>query len=67
MAGYVSEHTLFMQEWMKKNPDEVKQQEAGRNLWWDKPPLSADEASRLNAAKVPSQAYYYDPYSKLGD
>ncbi|MCX7174920.1 MAG: DUF3460 family protein [Proteobacteria bacterium] len=59
MAIYESEHTKFMREWMKQHPEELKEQERGRALWWDKPQkleqLKIDEAS-----KVPQKPYYYD-------
>ncbi|MBS0347781.1 MAG: DUF3460 family protein [Proteobacteria bacterium] len=37
MAGYESEHTKFMREWMEKHPEQVEEQKKGRALWWDKP------------------------------
>jgi hypothetical protein len=65
MAGYVSEHTLFMREWMGKHPEETKEQDQGVALWWNKPPVAPDAAKRLNDAKVPTKPYYYDPYSSI--
>jgi len=60
MAHYESEHTKFMREWLEKHPEEAKEQQKGRALWWDKPPQSLDEMKDRAAAKVPSKAYYYD-------
>ncbi len=56
---YESEHTKFMREWLEKHPDEIKEQQRGRALWWDKP--QDMETSRRNAeARVPQKSYYYD-------
>lgn len=60
MAHYESEHTKFMREWMEKHPEELKEQQKGRALWWDKPPRSLDAMKESAAAKVPNKAYYYD-------
>ena len=60
MAMYESEHTKFMREWMKKNPQELAEQKAGRALWWDKLPQDPDTQRRIGAAKVPAKPYYYD-------
>lgn len=60
MAGYESEHTKWMREWLEKHPDELQEQKAGRALWWDKPPQSHEAAERLAACRVPPKPYYYD-------
>jgi hypothetical protein len=60
MAMYESEHTKFMREWLANNPLEVAQQKAGRGLWWDKAPISAQERESANLARVPNKPYYYD-------
>lgn len=60
MALYESEHTKFIREWLKAHPEEVKEQKAGRALWWDKAPVPLAEAKRQNEAQVPNKAYYYD-------
>lgn len=60
MAMYESEHTKFIREWLENNPQEVEQQRKGRALWWDKSPISPDEARRIAAAKVAQKPYYYD-------
>jgi len=60
MALYESEHTKFIREWLQTHPEEVKEQAAGRALWWDKPEQSLDELKRSADAKVPTKAYYYD-------
>ncbi|MEZ5627587.1 MAG: DUF3460 family protein [Rhodocyclaceae bacterium] len=58
MALYESEHTKFMREWMADHPQEKKEQQAGRALWWDKP-QDAEARARKEAAKVPTKPYYY--------
>ena len=59
MAGYESEHTKFMREWMEKHPEEREEQKKGRALWWDKPQV-VEERQRLKEASVPVKPYYYD-------
>ncbi len=60
MALYESEHTVFMREWMAKNPQELEEQKQGRALWWDKPSEDLDTQRRRAESKVPNKAYYYD-------
>ena len=60
MALYESEHTRFMREWMARHPEELKEQQKGRALWWDKAPRSLDTMKDTDAATVPNKAYYYD-------
>lgn len=60
MAMYESEHTIFMREWLAKNPQELAEQKAGRALWWDKAPQDMDSQRRTAEARVPSKPYYYD-------
>lgn len=38
MAGYESDHTRFMREYLEKHPEEVESQRKGRAIWWDKDP-----------------------------
>lgn len=59
MAGYESEHTKFMREWMAAHPQEVEEQKKGRALWWDKP-QSPELTKSFAEAKVPTRKYYYD-------
>ena len=59
MAMYESEHTKFMREWMKSHPEEIREQQAGRALWWDKP--QSLETQRRNAeSSVAPKPYAYD-------
>jgi hypothetical protein len=58
--AYESDYTIFMREWMRQHPEELKEQEKGRALWWDKGNRDLDEQARLAAAKVPQKPYYYD-------
>jgi hypothetical protein len=58
--AYESDYTKFMREWMQQHPEELKEQEKGRALWWDKGNRDLDEQARLAAAKVPQKSYYYD-------
>jgi hypothetical protein len=36
MAGYESDHTRFMREYLEKHPEEIESQRKGRAVWWDK-------------------------------
>lgn len=60
-GGYVSDHTIFMREWLAKHPEQVEDQAKGRALWWDKQPISPEEAKIAAASVVPAKAYYYQP------
>lgn len=60
MAEYVSDHTVFMREWLAQNPQELEVRRDGRALWWSERPRSEEEAQRLASARVPRKAYYYD-------
>jgi hypothetical protein len=60
MAIYESDHTKWMREWLANHPEEVKEQKAGRALWWDKPAQDQDAVRRLAASRVPQKPYYYD-------
>lgn len=60
MAMYESEHTKFMREWLEKHPQELAEQKAGRELWWDKGEQSLETMRRNAASQVPQKAYYYD-------
>jgi hypothetical protein len=60
MALYESEHTKFMREWMEKHPEELKEQQKGRALWWDKAPRTLNTQKENIEAKVPNKAYCYD-------
>ena len=59
MAGYESEHTKFMREWLQQHPEQVQKAQEGRRLWWDKGTRDIDTQLREAAAKVPAKAYYY--------
>ena len=45
---------------MEQHPEELKEQQKGRALWWDKAPRSLSTQQESVEAKVPSKAYYYD-------
>ncbi|MBK9608296.1 MAG: DUF3460 family protein [Betaproteobacteria bacterium] len=55
MAGYVSEHTKFISELMKKNPRMEEGQQIGRALLWDKQ-IDREAQRRFQEAKVPAKA-----------
>jgi hypothetical protein len=61
MAGYVSEHTKFISELMKKNPQMEEGQQIGRALLWDKQ-IDREAQRRFQEAKVPAKAYAYQDY-----
>ena len=58
-GGYESEHTKFMNEWLAKHPEQVEDQATGRALWWDKQPVSLEEAKTKAASVLPVKPYYY--------
>lgn len=58
MAGYVSETTLFLREFLGKNPQIVEKQKKHRATWWDRP-QDLDELKKLEESKIGQQAYVY--------
>lgn len=56
---YESEHTLFIKALKEKNPAIEADQQLGRSLLWDRPPLSLDEQQRQLESAVKQQAYVY--------
>lgn len=62
MAGYESEHTKFMREWMEKHPEQVEEQKKGRALWWDKP-QDLETQREYAVGRVAQKPY---PYSTEG-
>jgi hypothetical protein len=58
MASYVSDHTKFISELMKKNPQIEEGQRKGRALLWDKE-IDRDAQHRYQEAEVPQQGYVY--------
>ena len=60
MALYESEHTQFMREWMKNHPEELLEQQKGRALWWDKPPMTLEAKKDHAAAKAPNKPDHFD-------
>jgi hypothetical protein len=45
---YESDLTKFMRDFLKKHPEEVESQRAGRAVWWDK---KADERAPVPAMR----------------
>ncbi|WP_374486898.1 DUF3460 family protein [Zoogloea sp.] len=62
MAGYESEHTKFMREWMEKHPEQVEEQKKGRALWWDKP-QDLETQRQYAAGRVAQKPYPYSTES----
>ena len=58
-SDYVSEHTKFINEEMKKNPQWRADQQQGRAIWWDKPQCVA-QTETFEQAKVRQKSYPYD-------
>ncbi|XYJ12205.1 DUF3460 family protein [Telluria sp. B2] len=58
-TGYVSDHTKFIEELKSKTPGMEERQQEGRNLLWDKAPISLDEQARIKESRLRQQAYPY--------
>jgi hypothetical protein len=56
---YVSEHTKFMRELMRENPDLLQKQREARAIWWDKTPNELAEERRMDEGRVPQSPYIY--------
>jgi hypothetical protein len=58
MASYESDHTKFIRELKKKNPQMEEGQQKGRALLWDKQ-IDRDAQRRYQEAEVQQQGYVY--------
>ena len=58
-SNYVSDHTKFINEELKKNPEWHTDQQTGRSIWWDKP-QDVKQNEIYAEAKVPQKSYPYD-------
>jgi Protein of unknown function (DUF3460) len=56
---YVSEHTQFIRELIKKKPDLTLKQREGRALWWDKTPVELGEEVQMDEGRVAMSPYVY--------
>ena len=54
---YESEHTVFMREWLAAHPQETREQQKGRALWWDKP-QDLETQRRHDQSQVKQEAYF---------
>jgi hypothetical protein len=59
MALYESEHTKFMREALKNNPEWVEDQRVGRAIWWDKKTDVNEQKSNLESREA-HRSYPYD-------
>jgi hypothetical protein len=58
-SNYESDHTKFIKELKEKTPGMDERQVEGRNLLWDKAPISLDEQRRIAESRIRQQAYVY--------
>jgi hypothetical protein len=58
MELYESEHTKFMRELFRKNPELAEDQKEARAIWWDKK-LDLEERKRFKESAVPQKGYVY--------
>ncbi len=56
---YVSEHTRFMRELMRQQPDLVQKQREARAIWWDKTPRELAEERTMDQGRVAQTPYVY--------
>jgi Protein of unknown function (DUF3460) len=56
---YVSDHTRFIDELLKKKPEIETEQRVGRGIWWDKLPSDVEAQREMNAGRVPQAGYVY--------
>ena len=57
--NYESEHTKFMRELMRQNPQLPAQQLEARAIWWDKTPRELSEERAMDEGRVPQSPYVY--------
>ena len=60
-ARYVSDHTRFIEEMKKNDPQVEEGQRRGRSIFWDKR-VDLDEMRRFQEAEVQQPAYVYQNY-----
>lgn len=58
-TSYVSDHQTWMNEQLASHPEWVRDQQAGRALWWDKP-QDTDTTARNTTSRVTQKPYPYD-------
>jgi Protein of unknown function (DUF3460) len=58
MSGYVSETTLFLRDFLEKNPQVVEKQKKHRATWWDRP-QNLEVRKELDETEVPQTPYVY--------
>ena len=56
---YVSEHTQFIRDVLRKKPELVAEQKKSRAIWWDKSPRELADESKMDEGRVPQSAYVY--------
>jgi hypothetical protein len=61
MASYESDHTKFIRELKKKNPQMEEGQQIGQALLWDKQ-IDRDAQRRYQEAEVPQKGYVYQDH-----
>jgi hypothetical protein len=57
--NYESDHTRFIREMKEKKPALEIEQRKSRAIWWDKLPKDLAETKKMDAGRVPHQAYVY--------
>jgi hypothetical protein len=56
---YVSEFTLFINQLHDSKPTLAAEQQHGRAIWWDRPPVTPEALQKVQQATVSQQAYVY--------
>jgi hypothetical protein len=56
---YESEHTKFMHELFQRRPQLAAEQQAGRAIFWDRPPMSLEERRRADESRIKQKPYPY--------
>lgn len=58
---YESEHTKFIRELLRQQPQLLEEQRVARAIWWDKTPRELSEEHALDQGRVPQTPYVYSP------
>ena len=56
---YESDHSLFIKKLKEQNPQIEMDQRRGRDMLWDKAPLTLDEQQRRAESRVKQNPYVY--------
>ena len=58
---YESEHTKFIKELLRQQPELAQKQREARAIWWDRTPRELAEERQMDQGRVAQTPYVYSP------